>query len=204
MKSLRRKLAFSYGLLIVFTLAVSAWGIYHLVHLGRAVDVILVNNYKSILAAENMKEALERIDSSAMFFVASHADKARQQFTENAKRYADELQVAASNVTEPGEEQIIADISTQYAAYQQQIERFIHPPRVTSTAEQSATYFARLEPAFLALKARLDDLLRLLLGGRSVKEGVGTTDYGILVVEPDGTVDKNDTLKVAGAGADRF
>src|SRR4051794_1360040 len=83
MKSLRRKLAFSYGLLIVFTLAVSAWGIYHLVHLGRAVDVILVNNYKSILAAENMKEALERIDSSAMFFVASHADKARQQFTEN-------------------------------------------------------------------------------------------------------------------------
>ena len=161
MKSLRRKLAFSYGLLIVFTLAVSAWGIYHLVHLGRAVDVILVNNYKSILAAENMKEALERIDSSAMFFVASHADKARQQFTENAKRFADELQVAASNLTEPGEEQIIADISTQYAAYQQQIERFIHPPRVTSTAEQSATYFARLEPAFLALKARLDDLLRL-------------------------------------------
>jgi two-component system, NtrC family, sensor histidine kinase KinB len=36
MKSLRRKLAFSYGLLIVFTLAVSAWGIYHLVNLSRA------------------------------------------------------------------------------------------------------------------------------------------------------------------------
>lgn len=50
----------------------------------------------------------------------------------------------------------------------------------------------------------LDDMLRLTLGGRSVKEGIGTTDYGILVVEPDGTVDKNDTLKVAGAGADRF
>jgi len=161
MKSLRRKLAFSYGLLIVFTLAVSIWGIYHLVHLGRAVDVILVNNYKSILAAENMKEALERIDSSAMFFVASHEHKARQQFADNAKRFADEFQVAASNVTEPGEAPIVADISTQYAAYKQQIEQFLNPPKITSTSEQSAAYFAQLEPAFLALKNRLDDLLRL-------------------------------------------
>lgn len=50
----------------------------------------------------------------------------------------------------------------------------------------------------------IDDLLRLILGGRSTKEGVGTADYGILIVEPDGTVSKNDTLKVAGAGEDRF
>jgi len=50
----------------------------------------------------------------------------------------------------------------------------------------------------------LDDLLRLVLGGRALKEGVGTADYGILVIEPDGTIAKNDTLKVASAGADRF
>lgn len=62
-------------------------------------------------------------------------------------------------------------------------------------------YLADPEPPNVRL---LDDLLRLLLGGQSIKEGVGTTDYGILVIEPDGTVDKNDTLKVAGAGADRF
>jgi len=50
----------------------------------------------------------------------------------------------------------------------------------------------------------LDDMLRLVLGGRAMKEGVGTTDYGILVIEPDGSVNKNDTLKVVRAGADRF
>lgn len=50
----------------------------------------------------------------------------------------------------------------------------------------------------------LDDMLRLLLGGRSQKEGVGLSDYGILVIEPDGEIQKNDTLKVAHAGADRF
>ncbi|MFT8783586.1 cyclophane-forming radical SAM/SPASM peptide maturase YhhB [Acetobacter syzygii] len=49
----------------------------------------------------------------------------------------------------------------------------------------------------------LDDMMRLILGGRSVKEGVGQDDYGILVVETDGTITKNDTLKSAD-GADKF
>jgi len=50
----------------------------------------------------------------------------------------------------------------------------------------------------------LDDMLKLLLGGVAQKEGVGTTDYGILVIEPDGRINKNDTLKVAHPDADRF
>lgn len=50
----------------------------------------------------------------------------------------------------------------------------------------------------------LDDMLRLMLGGRSTKEGLGTEEFGILVVETDGTIAKNDTLKSAHEGADRF
>ena len=50
----------------------------------------------------------------------------------------------------------------------------------------------------------LDDMLRLLLGGRSQKEGLGANDYGIVVIEPDGRIAKNDTLKVAHEGADQF
>ena len=50
----------------------------------------------------------------------------------------------------------------------------------------------------------LDDLTKLILGGSSQKEGVGLTDFGILVIEPDGTIAKNDTLKSSFNGADRF
>ena len=49
-----------------------------------------------------------------------------------------------------------------------------------------------------------DDMLRLILGGKAQKEGVGKTDYGILVIETDGRVSKNDTLKVAYNAADQF
>jgi uncharacterized protein len=48
----------------------------------------------------------------------------------------------------------------------------------------------------------LDDMLKLLLGGFSRKEGVGLAEYGILVVDTDGTLTKNDTLK--SVGEDRF
>lgn len=61
-------------------------------------------------------------------------------------------------------------------------------------------YLADPDPIRIRL---LDDMMRLLLGGRSVKEGVGDDDYGILVVETDGTITKNDTLKSAD-GSDRF
>ena len=47
-----------------------------------------------------------------------------------------------------------------------------------------------------------ENILKLLLGGCGVKEGVGLTDYGILVIDTDGTVKKNDTLKSSPLGDD--
>ena len=46
----------------------------------------------------------------------------------------------------------------------------------------------------------LDDMIRLELGGAGVKEGVGLTDYGILVIDTDGAIKKNDTLKSSSPG----
>lgn len=50
----------------------------------------------------------------------------------------------------------------------------------------------------------IDDLIRLILGGKGTKDGAGLTDFGILVVDVDGSITKNDTLKSSFNGADRF
>jgi uncharacterized protein len=50
----------------------------------------------------------------------------------------------------------------------------------------------------------LDDMLKVLLGGNVSKEGLGLTDFGILIIDTDGTLMKNDTLKSTYNGADRF
>lgn len=50
----------------------------------------------------------------------------------------------------------------------------------------------------------IDDMIKLSLGGSARKEGVGVSDYGIVVIDTDGTIAKNDTLKSMGDAADAF
>jgi two-component system, NtrC family, sensor histidine kinase KinB len=161
MRSLKQKLQFSYGLLILVMLAACFWGIYHFSRLGRAVDIILVNNYKTVVAAENMKEALERQDSAVLFWIAGQGEKASQQFVANRQTFLGELGVAANNITEPGEREIISDIQARYSTYRRELETALRSPESTPAADRPTHYFKQLEPAFLGLKSRLDDLLRL-------------------------------------------
>ena len=49
-----------------------------------------------------------------------------------------------------------------------------------------------------------DDMLKLLIGGGATKEGIGLSDFGILIFDTDGSITKNDTLKSAYEGADQF
>ena len=49
-----------------------------------------------------------------------------------------------------------------------------------------------------------DDLIKLYMGGSSQKEGVGKDQHGILIIETNGDIRKNDTLRASYEGADRF
>lgn len=50
----------------------------------------------------------------------------------------------------------------------------------------------------------IDDMIKLLLGGVARKEGVGVSDYGIVVIDTNGTISKNDTLKSTVDAGDAF
>ncbi|HXB21155.1 MAG TPA: ATP-binding protein [Candidatus Solibacter sp.] len=159
MLTLRQKLVLSFAILILLTFAVSAISIYHFVRLGRAVDLVLVNNYTSIVSAENMKEALERQDSAATFYIAGEIDRARQQFNRNVTQFRQQLEIAANNITEPGEKEIVEDLKTSSERYQQNVRKLLETK--DSVSGLSHTYFNVLDPQFTHLKGRLDDLLRI-------------------------------------------
>ena len=50
----------------------------------------------------------------------------------------------------------------------------------------------------------LDDLIKIILGGNPSKEGKGEHSFGILIIETDGEIRKNDTLRASFEGADFF
>lgn len=63
------------------------------------------------------------------------------------------------------------------------------------------TYLADSQPIQIRV---LDDMLKVLLGGIVTKEGLGITDFAIVIIDTDGTIMKNDTLKSTFNGADKF
>ena len=81
--------------------------------------------------------------------------------------------------------------------------------KVSSKSTEYGQWLSRLLDVYLAdptpLRIRLlDDMLKLILGGTGTKEGLGATDFGIVIIDTDGAVTKNDTLKSAFNGADCF
>lgn len=77
------------------------------------------------------------------------------------------------------------------------------------TTTEYGDWLVRLFDLYLSDKSSVpvrifDDLIRLYLGGSSQKEGVGNDQHGILIVETNGDIRKNDTLRASHEGADRF
>jgi two-component system, NtrC family, sensor histidine kinase KinB len=78
--TLKKKIVIGYCVIFALMGLVVAWAVTNLVSLGKATDNILSENYRSILAAENMVDALERQDSAILLMFLGDARKGIAQF----------------------------------------------------------------------------------------------------------------------------
>jgi hypothetical protein len=69
--NLYRKLLLAQAPLALVLAIVGIFSVLVVSHLGRHSQTILKDNYRSVLAAQRMKEAVERMDSAALFIVYS-------------------------------------------------------------------------------------------------------------------------------------
>ena len=64
--TLRTKMLLGFTPLLILMIGLALWAVVMFARLGNNIDVILRENYRSALAAQNMKEALERMDSASL------------------------------------------------------------------------------------------------------------------------------------------
>lgn len=135
---------------------------------------IIENNYDSVVAAQEMKESLERQDSAALFLLLGERELADRQLREHRARFNAAFQKEANNITEPGESEKVEDLGRDPDAYYQLFDEFLAQtedlPRSDATAcpqgpDNSGTmrsaYFAKLKPQFDRLRAGCDEILQL-------------------------------------------
>lgn len=158
-QSLKTQLLTSHLILVALMVVVMTGAIISFLRLGRSIDRIFRDNYKSVVTAQNMKDALERMDSSALFLLAGQTRRARSQYETNEKKFARAYYIEAHNITEPGEQEMADDIGRMFAEYQKSIEKLLYanPPMQTQNAR--TYYFKMLEPTFVRLKSRAQDVL---------------------------------------------
>lgn len=114
---LKRKILLGYGLALSLVILVGVWGIANLRRLGKASEAILQENYRSILAARNTIDALERQDSAVLLYLLENQIQGRQQFRQNEIEFLKWLGQAEGNITIPGEAAILERIERQYEEY---------------------------------------------------------------------------------------
>lgn len=126
--------------------------------LGRGSADILKDNYRSVLAAERMKEAAERIDSGVMFAVAGRPADGGAQIDTNMPLFSRELAAQENNITEPGEREATERLRATWTTYSRDIAA-VRP--VLASANLPVRYFSALLPEFLAVKDAADAILAM-------------------------------------------
>jgi NtrC-family two-component system sensor histidine kinase KinB len=101
--SLRQKLALGFGGILVIIAVIGVHNITRITALGQSIDVILRENFRSVVACQEMKEALERMDSGAVFVLLGAEEKGSEQIARHEALFEKALQSEMGNITLPME-----------------------------------------------------------------------------------------------------
>ncbi len=115
--TIKKKILIGYGVAFALMSLVIVWAVTNLVSLGKASEAILSENYRSILAAENMVDALERQDSGVLLFLMGDRQTGAKQFGDNEALFLQWFARARDNITIKGEAELIDSIDTAYSIY---------------------------------------------------------------------------------------
>ena len=156
---LRQKLSLGFGGLLLIILIIGIQSIIQLTQLGESIDVILRENYRSVIACQQMKEALERMDSGILFELLGYTEKGEEIIRKNELAFGMALEVELHNITLPGEGEKASHLQGLFDQYKTTLKR-IEDSRLPMNSRRNA-YFTDLFPLFQQIKDTVGEILRM-------------------------------------------
>ena len=151
---------FLLGILPILCLfaAIGVYAITLFKELGGKIDVILKENYRSVLAGEAMKEGLARMDSAVVFSLVGENANRDQVFAQGEALFADGLRREMDNVTLPGERELAERTRDLHGRYLNEARRFFATP---DTAQRNGIYFGSLLPLTNQIRDTVQEIIRI-------------------------------------------
>jgi hypothetical protein len=135
--------------LFLLLIAMGAYAVALFAKLGNQVDVILRENFRSVLAGQQMKDTAERMDSALLFSLAGEEPQGRALYAQNLPLFRDSLRTELANITLPGEQQLADKVQQAHERYASRAETFW---ATTDGGSRRTMYFDELLPTFTKIK----------------------------------------------------
>jgi two-component system, NtrC family, sensor histidine kinase KinB len=153
--NLKKKILIGYGFAFTLMGLVATWAIINLWSLGKTTDAILRDYYQSILAVENMVDALGRQDSGILLVLMGDIEKGIAQYRENDALFLEWLGRSRDSIAVAGEREVIHAIELEYGEYARKINEVysFEGKRGVSQPFTLNTYKESILPVFSRVKA---------------------------------------------------
>lgn len=156
---IRQKLILGFAGLLAIVVVIGLLTMSQIKQLGYAIDVILKENYLSVVACQNMKEAIERIDSGVLFTLAGNQQEGISLINDNSANFRSALQSELGNITIPLEHEKAEQINKLFDEYTRSIHFVTDTSRPLESRHEA--YFSTLLPLFQSIKSLAHEILEI-------------------------------------------
>ena len=113
-QTFQRQVLLGYGVAMALMILVLGWGLINLLRLGQASDAILRENYRSILAAEKMRDAIQRQEAATVLLLVDDQRDVLERISGSQQQFLLHLSKARDNITIPEESAVVAELERDY------------------------------------------------------------------------------------------
>lgn len=180
---MKRRILIGLAPIFVLIIAMGAYAVLLFSNLGNRVDVILRENFRSVLAGQQMKEASERMDSALFFSLIGEESRGRDLYEKNLPLFEEGLKTELGNITLAGEGAMADSIRTLHDEYVRKADVFW---RTADLATRRQMYFGEMLPTFTRIKDAAQKVIdmneaNMVEADRAARElSVRSTQYMVL------------------------
>ena len=156
---IRTKLLLGFGGLLAIVAFLGMLTMGHIIDLGQSINVILRENYNSVIACQDMRQALEEINGGIAYSLLGKPEEGQKQIDLNLKRFHDALAVELSNITVPGEKEKAEILKDHFEKYEKIISVPGDSPQPFEGGREA--YFKTQTTCSNEIKGLLRDIIQL-------------------------------------------
>jgi signal transduction histidine kinase len=157
--TLNRRLLLGIAPVLLILLAVGVYAIVLFRSLGGAIDVILRENYASVVSSQNMEQASERMNSGLLLMLGGEEAAGKRLFEDNVPVFEKNSDVEAGNITLPGEGDLENTIKRLHATYLASAHAFF--ALAPADPARKTLYFSQLLPTSNEVTLTAEHILQM-------------------------------------------